>query len=72
VAAIGDHPKMAVALCRSGFGRRTRDRAGAWRHDDGGVWMTLGNSLSNLMWTAPRVNLRIPVIMNTCSTMARA
>jgi hypothetical protein len=48
VAAIGDHPKIAVALCRSGFGRRTRHRAGAWRHDDGGVWMTLGNSPSNL------------------------
>ncbi len=24
VAAIGDYPQMAVALCRSGFGRRTR------------------------------------------------
>jgi hypothetical protein len=49
LAAIDDHPQMPVALCRSGFCRRTRHRAGAWRHDDGGVRMTLGNSPGDLI-----------------------
>jgi hypothetical protein len=40
---------MAVALCRNGFGRSTRHRARPWRHDDGGVWMTLGNSPGDLI-----------------------
>jgi len=55
VSAIGDDPQMPVALCRSGFGRRTRHRARPWRHDDGGVWMTLGNSLGDLILIASAV-----------------
>jgi hypothetical protein len=47
VATIGDHPQMAVALCRSGFGRRTCHRARPWRHDDGSIRMTRGNSLDD-------------------------
>jgi hypothetical protein len=49
LAAIGDHPQMAVALCRSDFGRRTPHCARPWRHDDSGVRMTLGNSLGDLI-----------------------
>src|ERR1700722_13009061 len=49
LAAIGDHPQMAVALCRSSFGRRTRHRTRPWRHDNSGVRMTLGNSLADLI-----------------------
>jgi uncharacterized protein YciI len=49
VTAIGDHPQMAVALCRSGFGRSARHRARPWRHDNSGVWMTLGNSPGDLI-----------------------
>jgi AraC-like DNA-binding protein len=49
LAAISDHPQMAVALCRSGFSRRTRHRAGPRRHDNSGVRMTLRNSLADLI-----------------------
>jgi hypothetical protein len=49
VATFGDHQQMAVALCRSGFRRRARHRTRPRRHDDGGVWMTLGNSLGDLI-----------------------
>ena len=49
LAAIGDHPQMAVALCWSGFGRRTRHRTRPWRYDDGCIRMTLRNSLADLI-----------------------
>jgi glutathione S-transferase len=48
-AAFGDHPQMAVALCRGGLGRSTRHRACPRRHDDGSIWMTLGNRLTDLV-----------------------
>jgi hypothetical protein len=46
-AAFGDHPQMAVALCRGGFGRNVRHRARLRRNDDGSVWITLGNRLAD-------------------------
>jgi hypothetical protein len=55
LATFRDHLQMAVALCRSGFRRRTRHRAGTWRHDDGGFWMTLANRLSDLILIVPAV-----------------
>ena len=42
-ADFGDHLQMAVALCRGGLGRSTRDRGCPRRHDDGSVWMTFDN-----------------------------
>jgi hypothetical protein len=46
-AAFGDHPQMAVALCRGGFGRSVRHRASSRRNDDGSVWIMLGNRLAD-------------------------
>src|SRR6202789_163394 len=40
---------MAVALCRGGLGRNTRHCARSWWHDDGSIWMTLGNRLADLV-----------------------
>ena len=42
-------PQMAVALCRGGSGRSTRHRARPRRHDDGNIWMRLGNRLADLV-----------------------
>src|SRR5271163_1610393 len=38
---------VSVSLCRSVLGRRTRNRGCSRRHDDGGIRMTLGDSLVN-------------------------
>src|ERR1700684_2952881 len=46
-APFGGHPQVTVALCRGALGRGTHNRACPWRHDDGSVWMTLGNRLAD-------------------------
>ncbi len=40
-------PQMAVALCRSGLGRATQNRAGPRWHDDGSIRIMFGDGLVN-------------------------
>ena len=49
---------MAVALCRSGFSRRTRHRTRPWRHDNSSVRITLRNSLADLILIVAAVGAR--------------
>ena len=44
---LDDLLDVSVPLCRSGRGGRARDRGCSRRHDDGGIRMTLGDSLVN-------------------------
>ena len=48
-APPGDDLEMPIALRRCGLGGPARHRAGARRHNDRGIWMTLSHSAVNVV-----------------------